>query len=54
MKDMHQENEPLTVNGIVEFIQDNYSEWLDGYINDAGSTAAPSLERLCRRFAYRH
>ena len=54
MKDMRRENEPLTVNGMIEFIQDNYSEWLDDYINDIGPTAALSLERLCRRFAYRH
>ena len=54
MKDMRRENEPLTFNGMIEFIQDNYSEWLDDYINDIGPTAAPSLERLCRRFAYRH
>ena len=54
MKDMRRENEPLTVNGMIEFIQDNYSEWLDDYINDIGSIAAPSLERLYRKFAYRH
>jgi len=54
MKDMRRENEPLTVNDMIEFIQDNYSEWLDDYINDIGPTAVPSLERLCRRFAYRH
>ena len=54
MKDMRRENEPLTFNGMIEFIQDNYSKWLDDYINDTGPTAAPSLERLWRRFAYRH
>ena len=51
---MHRENEPLTVNDMIEFIQDNFSEWLDDYINDLGPTVAPSLERLCRKFAYRH
>ena len=54
MKDMRRENEPFTVNDMIEFIQDNFSEWLDDYINDLGPTAVPSLERLCRRFAYRH
>ena len=54
MKDMCRENKPLTVNGMIEFIQDNCSEWLDDYINGIGLTAAPSLERLWRRFAYRH
>ena len=54
MKDMHRENEPLTVNDKIEFIQDNFSEWLDDCINDLGPTTAPSLKRLCRRFAYRH
>jgi len=54
MKELRRVNESLTVNGMTQSTQDNFSKRLDDYINDLGPTTAPSLERLRRRFAYIH
>jgi len=54
MKEMCRENELLAVNGVIEFIQDYFLEWLGDYIKNLEPTAAPLLEQLYRKVAYKH